>query len=490
MIGTLRARIMERRQQFAIHLGKSKISLEINKSAGQFVVGLPLPPPAKNNLQKLRMALAEVQRKGHPATQWPLGLLRASGWIILDALADRNHVPSQTINLVNEPELFSHYLTALGERGGVLGGRILLYSYLQCYPEGHPCMEPLRTLLSRLLGIATDSKKPPVSNLLATTPVYHGLLAFNGPAILAHHLLSTDPGSYLAKIGLSGELARGRFVEAIWRRLAKEMATGSGSCEAEFSPVLRVFLGLSLDNNGTKLRFPERVTDLAEAMLKPWIGKGIKLPLGIRNLLLHHLGDPRMASIAWDGVSDASLEVMRQHLAGETIEDFFTLLETIAVRDAMVDRYRRQFHSLWESCRVQGALTDAWLAIGPSLLADAHRCLGIRTQHYAGLDAPTGTRARQAVLLLRIAGVTVVEWSHGGSYYLWHPNNAATPQCYQSHYTYESLEREPNLHRPRHNAHRGDWRVELFHHIAMITGIPLEESFLDDPQEHLPPPTD
>ncbi|CAK0756041.1 hypothetical protein CCP3SC1_250019 [Gammaproteobacteria bacterium] len=483
MSGILRARLSEWQPLSSVDFGESRTAMATMEMVGQLVVGLPIHRPSPDCLQSLRTTLANARREGLLPSQWSLTLLRASGWIMLDVnplgdTAAATDPSSQCTAPIDDPVLFSNYLSALAERGGVLGGRILLNSYLRLYPSGRPCLEPLRTTLIQLLTQGTGN-----AARVRRAAVRHGLLAPNGPALLARHLLETDPGPYLATIGLTGELSRSRFVEAAWEYLAAEVASfhsvGEGGAVAHgFGAALRVLLALSLDNSGAELRFPARAIDLAEAILAPWVGRGTELPAGIRNLLFTHLGDFRGLDTAWERVSEPSRKVMGQYLAGEVLEHFFGLLEIISARDSAVDRYRQQRRVLWEFCRAQGVLTDAWIAIGPSLLPEAMRSLGPCARRYAGLGTTTGARARHVALLLRIAGVSVVEWSHVGPYYLWHPTNMEAPRLYQPHYSYESLERGVNLIRPHHDDSRGDWRSDFLHHLTTITGVHLDAPFL------------
>ena len=471
MSGALRTQLLAQQPlPPVVEREESQTALAVAETAWQLAVGLPIRRPSPARLRILRIHVAAALRAGQPPDQWPLHLLRASGWIVLDrprhdqtsadeVLCQRGASP------LDDPPLLASYLAAMVRRGGVSGGRILLHSYLRLYPSDRPCLEPLRTTLVRLL---THGESAAAHARRAT--LCHGLLAPNGPIILARHLLRMPPGLALATNGLTGELAQGRFVEAVWEYLAAQVASAHAS-EDGFDTALRVLLTLSLDS-GAKLRFPQRIHDLAESVLIPWTGQAPVLPVGIRNLLCQHLGDPRETSTAWEEqVSEDARKVIRQYLAGEVLEDFFTLLEAMSHRDPAIDRYRYQRRALWASCHVQGVLTDAWIAIGPSVPSDTLRGLGARARRYAELGTPTGARARQVILLLRIAGVTVVEWSHSGPYYLWHPTNTDAPPCYQAQYSYASLERNADLIRPHYEDKRGDWRADFLHHLATMTGI-------------------
>ncbi len=475
MRGTLRSRLLAQQTAPAPLLRqRSQTALAAEESSGHLTVGLPIHPPSPAHRLTLRTALSEALHSGEPPDRWPLRLLRGSAWVILDAPPPHAGEADTTAGVgfgmaVPDDAALLAYLTAMATKGGVGGGRILLHSYLRCYPKERPGLEPLRHTLFSLLTEGTS-----VAAKARRTVLRPCLLAPNGPALLAQRLLRANPGHVLSTIGLTGDLAEGRFVELAWEQLVKELRTAKPSA-AGFGTKLRVLLALSLDNSGLKLRFPKRAPLLAEALLLPWVGLAHELPVGIRNLLCTHLGDPRTEPTHWTtGVSEKARQVLTRHLAGEVLADFFNLLDALAHRDPAIDSHRHQRRALWEACHAQGALTDAWLAIGPLVLPEARSLLGVRARRYAELGSASGTRARQVIVLLRIAGVTVVEWSHLGPYYCWRPGNAAAPYCYQAHYRYEALERDTDLVRPHHNDKRGDWRVEFLHHLALMTGVRID----------------
>jgi len=323
------------------------------------------------------------------------------------------------------PEDFGrNYLFALERRGGALAGRILLYSYLRIYPRGLPYWEPLRATLSRLLtrGSSTAAR-------YRYTNLSQILLAQNGPQLLAQHLLHTDPGRYLRKLGLIGELARGRFIEETWESLAVILTKGEFS---DSTIATRVFLALSLESNSAALRFPKRLTELAQGLLTPWIGRGMDFPLGIRNLLSTHLGDPRPPSVVWEGVSPTARAVLRQSWAGTAIEDFFLILESLALHDPGINPHRHERRAWWWSAWKRGMVTDAWVALGSAVPP---------TPPSPTRYATIGGRVRHSALLIITSGMTVVEWSNSATDLLWYPQNPAVPQLYKPHYNPEELAR-------------------------------------------------
>ncbi|CAK0774368.1 hypothetical protein CCP3SC1AL1_720002 [Gammaproteobacteria bacterium] len=441
-VGHLRTQVLAYQScDFEIFLEDSKT---VSISGEDFLATLPLKPPPAIRLRGLRAAVAQAVRKGRSPDQWSLCLLRGSGWVVFDDVPAEYALGSvKSTPLIHDPNFLERYLSALEARGNLLGGRVLLYSYLRNYPIGRDCLEPIRLTLFRMLTCG-ESFSTEVRRIFLE---HYGLLAQDGPACLTKHLLESDIGLLLNAVGLSEELSRGRFVEAIWSHLANE----THSVE---SPALRVLLALALDS-GTQgsvskpssvLRFPERKKEFAQSVLLPWAGRGADLPLGIRNLLLAHLGDPRKTfkktkNNPWKGVSEIACTVIRQSLAGEVLKDFFTLLEVLAGRDLEIDRNRVQQHAFWENSRQRGELTDAWIALGPALLSEASRCLGESAGQYAVLGTPIETRTRQAVLLIRISGTTMLKWSNSSACYAWPPADEVAPLFYQSRYTYESLER-------------------------------------------------
>lgn len=433
MIGALRSKLNNTHSPFTVDLREPKIAIFAREINGQLDVGLPIPTP--QNHHNLINELAAALNAQLPLETWPLRLLIGSGWLIITMAADN-------------ADLISAYLALMNARGGVIGGRILFYCYLRHYP--YPYLEVLRNTIIKLLTSGTGK-----AALMRKASAYQSLLVPNAPLILARNLLKNDLRFYLTQLGLTGELANGGFIEATWERLVAEVRAAQ---HLNVDHKVKALLALSLDN-AAKLRFPNRIKELAEALLVNWIGRGIELPIGITNLLINQLGDPRV-NHAWSEITEDAHEVIKQSLTGEVIADFFSLLENITTRDSVIDDYISQRRAFWEFCRAKGTLTDAWLAVGSLLLPEAQRRLGVRARHYAELGTTTGARARHVALMLRISGITIVEWSHARSYYLWHPINAAAPQFYQANYNYEALENNADFARSRQDDY-DEWRAGI-----------------------------
>ncbi len=443
------------------------------------------PPrsPSLSQREALGRTLIRLWRNGQLPQHWPAALVRRAGWVVLDSWPGPGGF---RLMLAEEPGFLHPWLTALENQARIDAAGPLLHSLLRLYPVDRPYLPSIRDTLKRLIARGEG----PTSRIRREISQHFGLLANDGPRTLMRQLSRGEPLSVLKGAGLAGELIRGRFVEEAWSQLASEAQREKSSETDKLGPVARRLLALSLVSATPSpsrkvsdisplaegLRFPQRGSELANALLLPWQKQATKLPTAARDPLLAILGDPREERSAgnWQGVAAPARAVLYQNLAGETLEDFFKLLESIARRDPAIDRYRHQRKALWESCRRQGALTDAWITIGPALLPEAIRCFGERAKRYGILGHAVGARSHHGLLLLRVAGVTLAEGSHGGPYHLWLPDNSQSPPFYQTHYATESLERAADRVRARYDDPKGGWRADLLRYLTSVTGVRLE----------------
>ena len=69
-----------------------------------------------------------------------------------------------------------------------------------------------------------------------------------------------------------------------------------------------------------------------------------------------------------------------------------------------------------------------------------------------------GVEATHSVLLLRIKGVTIAEWSHNGSCRMWKRGNRAAPKLYEPEYTRSELTDGCDFRQTHVGADQGRWQ--------------------------------
>lgn len=172
---------------------------------------------------------------------------------------------------------------------------------------------------------------------------------------------------------------------------------------------------------------------MADGLLAAWLGgrePDATLKECVQRFLLNHLGDPRLRPDHWAAVSAAGRALMRRWLAAASLETFFELIERHAWDQQW--RYRKAF---WTACLRKGGITDAWLALGSRVHADA-RAVQSLGKAYARLKQGRGNAA---VLLMRVGELVLVEWSNVGKLRAWQHTSKNAPRLGLPEYYGDSL---------------------------------------------------
>ncbi len=161
--------------------------------------------------------------------------------------------------------------------------------------------------------------------------------------------------------------------------------------------------------------------NLAEALLLPW--QDAVAPVETRDAtfahLLCHYGDLRIAGERWTDIAAPAVAIMRRWLTERTVAAYFQLAHQAngSDRRMLADREGFWMASLNE-------IDDAWIAGGSRAMA----ALGPDQPAHGTL---TGCRADQVTLLLKIAGMTIVEGTHASGESVWLPGNALAPALFR-----------------------------------------------------------
>ena len=194
------------------------------------------------------------------------------------------------------------------------------------------------------------------------------------------------------------------------------------SDKMELSVLERVFAFITEESG--QFRFPEKSREIANHLLLPLANENPSPEIQdrIREFLLSHLGDPRITPDSWQGVAWSAREVMLRWLVGVALEDFFRLLDAIAL-----DRHWRYRKAFWSAYLERDRITDAWVILGSRVRDVAWASLSEGAEHYAGFRKRSGVQSNHSVLLLKVGPLTVSEWSHDGSCRVWLSDNQYAP---------------------------------------------------------------
>jgi hypothetical protein len=231
---------------------------------------------------------------------------------------------------------------------------------------------------------------------------------------------------------------------------------------------LESLLGWSSIRAG-QLRFPASEARIAEALLGCWRERepDAETRAVIQKFLLEALGDPRIRAGAarWLGVAEEHKQVLLRWLVGTSLEQFLQIVDQVA-RPNHWD-YRRAF---WTAYYRVGAIDEAWVAFSRSGYALAKKCFD-GPVGFAGLEG--GVQAGHAVLLLRIGGLVIADWSHDGSCRIWVSGNRKTPNFYRTRYRRDDLVNHEDFSQRHVSSERGNWQSAVAGFIRSKTGIAL-----------------
>jgi hypothetical protein len=233
------------------------------------------------------------------------------------------------------------------------------------------------------------------------------------------------------------------------------------------------------------LRYPDARVALAEGLVRPWLrGRpSDAVRTGLASFLIRHYGDPRLLSDVhaghyWQGVSSPTVNTVQRWLVGDTLRGFVRLLQLTADE---IWRYRERF---WMAYHDQGAVEEAWLALGSNAALRAQYELGKTGWAQYG-RLVSGAAADQSVLFLRIGQIVFMEWSHNGSLRACAHDDPHLPAMYQPEYRADELREVISMdfhngmnERPQlthAGSDRGTWQRKARDFIADHTGVTLSD---------------
>jgi hypothetical protein len=267
---------------------------------------------------------------------------------------------------------------------------------------------------------------------------------------------------------------RGGLAEAAFREACRMVAAG---------PVTPLLAAQSRLIDWGEFRaggfaFPRIWPDFAAALLSPWAGR--EPPPAHKRLLvdsvLDYAGDPRIRETRWRPVRQAREDAYRvivQWLTKASVEQFFDIVsETMRDRPDMWAQ-RRKF---WTSYLKADLISAAWVAFGS---AGANRAdqAAARTGDkgltmFGRLASGGGRTAEHAALIMQIGDLTVVEWSHNGSWNIWTRDAKRKPILFGHNEKYEADYKPQELiGAPINGAHSGNWQWTIADVIWRHTGL-------------------
>ena len=284
--------------------------------------------------------------------------------------------------------------------------------------------------------------------------------------IYAADYIASQAGAsnYLAHLGLDGQLETANFSQKLFESVASEIENIISKSPIALDLFYKLKdIALLKDNT---LRYPQKKYVLIESLLRPWKEKTppVDLSRAIIEFLLKLFLDPRTMNGRdnWVGVSKESLGIIRKWLANKTLEQFFEIIKKTAKDDHWQAR-----HKFWKSYYDSGYIDDAWVALGKDSRSEAKFHSTDGNELMAASVKGSGVKADHSVLIFKVGGLTICEWSHNGKCRIWLESNKDSPKLYEDSYQAEQLRQNEDLG----IAHQTSWQFKVANHIQFYTGI-------------------
>lgn len=178
-----------------------------------------------------------------------------------------------------------------------------------------------------------------------------------------------------------------------------------------------------------------------DAALKHWYRSAPQQNYQARLItgLVSIYGDPRtQGSAAWEEASQASKDLMRRWLTGETMSVFLKAIS--ATNDSSMWQPRRKF---WMDLYDNGKIDEAWVAFSDEAYREAQRMATSDDERSLyrsfGRQTAGGGRKSTSLLVMRIGRRIMVEGSHSYKIQLFERDNPNTPRLYEKNYDCERI---------------------------------------------------
>ncbi len=285
----------------------------------------------------------------------------------------------------------------------------------------------------------------------------------DGPLRVARAVLTarTPVPAALAQCGLDGALATGGFAAAAFERAL-------GVLDGEDAALIAKLLD-RLEPWGVRdgrLVYPDSRRALVESLVAPWLEKAppVELRQRIAELIDRAIGDPRRTPERFADIREPVVKLLATWMMLAAIERYLPLVEALGFENDWA--FRRSF---WLAYLKAGAVLDA----------DVLEPQRGRPPASGRYDAGTGS---QIVLLLRMPGLVVSDWSHNGRCYWWKEGSPHAPKFHRAGHTRESLTAGAEGGGITHaRAEGGVWQRRVAEAIRQAGGPDL------GPRQYMPP---
>ncbi len=364
-------------------------------------------------------------------------------------------------------ELYRHWLFEGRRTRSVLA---LLHEFLRVYPVGLRTFGDLREMLYR--AVNNGSSPPPSLQKWRNRCGDWGLLSAGGDRSFVEELLSASDAvdDFLLQAGFDAGLAHAGFLNSGIRAYLPRAESQLNQKRLDAAHIDRLLRLLEFEG---KLRFDDTAmrTEVARALLRPFVERSPEPATKecLQPFFLRHFRDPRLGTgkHRWSGIPDEIRRVVIRWLVERTLEQFFLL-----VKETAFDRHWRYREAFWRAFHEHGLIDDIWFVLGPRAKDILRKTNQKNDESETSADLH-GAQGDQSVLVLRIPGVTIAEWSHNGSCRIWLDGNNGSPGFYESKYSRYDLIGGADFKQAHQGSDRGYWQDAIAQWLRENTGVEI-----------------
>ena len=432
-------------------------------------------PPSKFELHSLHLRAAGSWTQNQSILGLGFRDLRQLPWVLF-------YPPSPKAARVNwlgaKPEVIQEYQHWLENGRRTRAVLALLHEFLRVYPTDLQTFDETRKILSRILSPNDQLPPPSARRWLQRCQDYRLLDSDWGHGFVQDYLTGTATCSdYLREAGIEGSLARSQFLKSGIRSALLDYygLLTRDACDAR--QLQRLLKVLEFES---RLRFGDRQSrqEIAKVLLSPFRDRPppAKTKKALQSFFLRHFGDPRLPTSKgkWSGIPEAQRRVVTQWLVERVLEQFLIL-----VKETALDKHWRFREAFWRAFVKESLIDDIWFVLGSS----AGRLLERTSSDKAVVQRSAklrGASSDQSVLLLKMPGVTVVEWSHNGSCHMWLDGMPGVPEFYKQEYDAVQLRRsfpyriqDGAYSQPHQGSPEGRWQDAIAEWLWENTGLKI-----------------
>lgn len=454
-------------------------SLQVATWASARLQKVVLCPPSDLALEKLYWRLVSCRKRGDLIGTADPRDLRRVPWVLFYS-PTRSQPMDQGSNrpeshwLAADPDFLQQFLQWLLDSRRTRPQLSLLYQFFQVYPKSLPTFP---TLVSSLRKIFLSNSAPRVLSIQKWQERCRdfSLLELHGGIVFVEKLIrkGSDPDGIMRELGIHPQLASSRFLED---GLLEYLANVEIDLRKRTSLSTRLSRLITLLTLGTELRFganPMRIR-IAESFLSPFerCEPTTEVKTILEPFFLSFFGHPLLpyGKPKWSGIRDNVKQVVVRWIVQRDLDSFLAL-----IKDTALDKHWAYREAFWRCLLNRGLIREVWVLLGP-MAEERLRAMPSGSTTVGGQGKLLGWQRDQSVLLMRLPGVVVAEWSHNGSCRFWLDGDTDAPTLYKKMYHRQEFTAGVRFVQRHDGSPEGRWQGKIAEWLRLNAGIQVNRS--------------